>query len=238
MKNPKLYALNIGTLAFWLSVSVSGAVAILVPSFRPQLSTPREIETTLFAEDFSLGEIADRQADQESSDPPSDSSEPLATPMLAPPALPEVSSFEALPEIPDLPAAAERSEPTASAPKPAVREATAGRPKTASTSATAPAKKSSAGKPAAGSGMSVAARLAAGRMPRPTYPALSRRNNQTGTVVVQFTIGTDGNVVAASIYKSSNWPLLDREALRTVRTWRFPSGDVMTNIKPITFTLQ
>ena len=86
--------------------------------------------------------------------------------------------------------------------------------------------------------MSVAARLAAGRMPRPSYPALSRRNNQTGTVVVQFTIGTDGKIVSATIYKSSNWPLLDREALRTVRTWRFPPGDVMTNIKPITFTLQ
>ena len=238
MNDPKLYALNIGTLAFWMSVSVSSAVAILVPYSRQQIFVSNIIETAVFADDFSLGEIADNPADQEPSPVPSESSEEAAVPMPAPPALPPVTAFDALPEIPELPVASENAETARSSPKPTVRVATPGKVKTGNPSSTTPAKIASAVKPATGSGMSVAARLAAGRMPRPTYPAQSRRNNQTGTVVVEFTIGTEGNVVAASIYKSSNWPLLDGEALRTVRSWRFPPGGTMTNIKPITFTLK
>ncbi len=238
MKSPSLHALNIGTLAFWLSVAGSGAVAIWVPVFRPQISIPNELETTVFAEDFSLGEMTDRPLTREPSDAPSEPSETLATPLAAPPALPLVTGFDALPEIPDLPAASEPSAPAPSQPKPAIRVATPRSSSPARPGTATPGKNAPAGKSTAAAGMSVAARLAAGRMPRPSYPAQSRRNNQTGTVVVQFTIGTDGNVVSVSIYKSSNWPLLDREALRTVRGWRFPPGDVMTNIKPITFTLE
>lgn len=86
-------------------------------------------------------------------------------------------------------------------------------------------------------GMSISARLAAGQKPGPSYPPYSKRNGQTGTVVVQFTVDPTGKVIAASIYTSSTWPLLDQEALRTVRSWQFPPGDVLTLIRPIIFQL-
>lgn len=90
--------------------------------------------------------------------------------------------------------------------------------------------------PVAG-GMSAAARLAAGRTPGPNYPAESLRGKQRGTVVVQFTVDTTGRVSGASIYSASGWDLLDREALRTVRSWEYPPGDAMTLIRPIVFQL-
>lgn len=86
-------------------------------------------------------------------------------------------------------------------------------------------------------GLSISARLAAGQKPGPSYPPYSKRTGQTGTVVVQFTVNADGRVVAASIYTSSTWPLLDQEALRTVRAWQFPPGEVLTLIRPIVFHL-
>ncbi len=91
------------------------------------------------------------------------------------------------------------------------------------------------GRPA--SGLSISTRLAAGRTPRPVYPPESFRLGQTGTVVVQFTVDAAGNVADASVYTSSHWSLLDREALRTVRSWNFPPGDVMTLIRPIVFQI-
>ena len=238
MKDPLLHALNIGTLALWLSVAGSAAVAIWVPVSTPQFVISNETETALYAEDFSLGETTDSPPDPASNDDPSASSAMAAATLPTPPALPAVAGFDALPEIPELPAAPEKSESSPGTPKPTARVSPAGKSSPPGSRTSAPAGTAPPGKPSAGSGMSVSARLAAGRMPRPSYPALSRRNNQTGTVVVQFTIGTDGNVTSATIYKSSNWLLLDREALRTVRTWRFPPGDVMTNIKPITFKLE
>jgi protein TonB len=245
MRNPTLHALNIGTLALWLSVAGFGAVAVWVPGFTHEIATSNDAPNTLYAEDFSLGDAGESQPGEAPPDTPAEPAQDTAEPLPAPPELPALAEIDPLPEIPDLPAPDTRSAESSSQPKPTARPALVGRPaptnagKTAGTEKSgAPGKTSGGGKPAAGSGMSVAARLAAGRMPKPSYPPYSRRNHQTGTAVVQFTIGTDGQVIAASIYKSSNWPLLDSEALRTVRTWRFPPGEIMANIKPIAFTLE
>lgn len=89
----------------------------------------------------------------------------------------------------------------------------------------------------AAAGLSTAARIAAGRTPGPVYPADSVSKKQSGTVVVQFTVDATGRVAAASVYASSSWPLLDREALRTVRSWVYPPGEVMNMIRPIVFQL-
>jgi TonB family protein len=86
-------------------------------------------------------------------------------------------------------------------------------------------------------GVSISARLASGNTPGPSYPPTSRRQGQTGTVVVQFSVNAAGQVTAASVYSSSSWPLLDQEALRTVRTWTFPPGDPLSLIRPIAFHL-
>ena len=73
-------------------------------------------------------------------------------------------------------------------------------------------------KPASGPvGMSNSARLAAGKMAAPSYPSTARRNGQTGTVMVEFTIAASGRVVATRARSSSGFPLLDNEAVHTVR---------------------
>ena len=88
--------------------------------------------------------------------------------------------------------------------------------------------------------MSNAARLAAGRMPSPSYPAESRRKGQTGTVVVEFTVDASGRVISAYA-KSPRRPgrLLNDEAVRTVRRWKFPPGRrIMKLQRPIVFQLR
>ncbi len=90
---------------------------------------------------------------------------------------------------------------------------------------------------ATGAAGAIAARLAAGTTPGPEYPPYSKRNGQTGTAVVQFTITASGRVTNASIYSSSGWNLLDRVALGTVESWNFPPGETMRLIRPIAFKL-
>jgi len=75
-------------------------------------------------------------------------------------------------------------------------------------------------------------------MPVPRYPDAARRGGQTGTVLVEFTIDTDGRVVSAFAKQPSPWPLLNEEAVKTVRRWKFPPGGVMKLQRPIVFELR
>jgi TonB family protein len=78
-----------------------------------------------------------------------------------------------------------------------------------------------------------------GRQPAPEYPLLARRRGQEGTVVVRFTVGADGRVLAAEAAQPSPWPLLDESALAAVRgRWRFPAGPVRLYEVPIQFVLK
>ncbi|WP_323072461.1 energy transducer TonB [Mycetohabitans endofungorum] len=47
---------------------------------------------------------------------------------------------------------------------------------------------------------------------RPDYPALSRRREETGTVIVNLVVGLDGKVERATIKKSSGYDRLDAAA--------------------------
>ena len=86
--------------------------------------------------------------------------------------------------------------------------------------------------------MTNVARLAAGNMPSPAYPAEARRLGQSGTLVVEFTVDSTGQVISAYAVSPSPWPLLNQEAVRTVRRWRFPpGGGVMKLQRPIVFQL-
>lgn len=80
-------------------------------------------------------------------------------------------------------------------------------------------------------------RLAAAHTPGPDYPSAARAAGQTGTVVVSFNVNASGNVFSLFVYTSSGWPLLDQEALRTVKTWKFPPGESMGLIRPLVFEL-
>ena len=80
--------------------------------------------------------------------------------------------------------------------------------------------------------------------PRPTYPAVSRRLNEQGQVVVRVYVGTDGVAQQGDIKTSSGYDRLDQEALRTVMRWRFVPGqrlgvpEAMWFNVPVNFVLE
>lgn len=78
-----------------------------------------------------------------------------------------------------------------------------------------------------------------GRQPAPTYPLAARRAGQEGTVVIRFSVGADGRVLAAEPSSLSPWGALNREALRVVREqWRFKPGAARLHEVAIRFELR
>jgi protein TonB len=241
-----LHSLNIGTLATWLSVAGLGTVGVLVkPGQRPQPVADVVQESVLFDADFMLGDVADAGRAEGGAGAGPAQVEAFEAPPEAlptPPELPALAELSPLPEIPALPAVASAVAP---APRTAagrtdasgIRSARSSGASTSVTSARGGSGNGAAGG-GGGGGLSQAARLAAGRMPAPSYPSECRRKGQTGTVVVEFTIDSSGRVISAHAVKPSPWPLLDHEAVRTVRKWKFPPGAVMKLQRPIVFQLR
>jgi periplasmic protein TonB len=64
----------------------------------------------------------------------------------------------------------------------------------------------------------------AGTTIAPRYPAAARRRGQQGTVLLTVTVAADGSVSEALVTRSSGHAVLDEEAVRTVRQWRFAGG--------------
>ena len=235
------HALNIGTLACWLSVAAFGTVALVVPGFRgAPVAVKMAEEIHPAPEDFTLGE-AEAAEEIPTTTAPSTSEAPAEI-LPAPPELPEIADFSPLPEIPEISRPAVKSSPAPtqaqaqtkprpSQPGKSTSTASPGRSTSTGNPGTAPG---SAGKP----GLSASSRLAQGRMQKPNYPAQAKRAGQTGTVVIEFTIDAAGRVISAYPKSSSGWPLLDAEAVRTVRRWTFPAGGVMKLQRPIVFQLR
>ena len=231
------HALNIGTLATWLSVAVFGVVAVLVPDFQAAPVLRVEEQIPRIAEDFTLGDLGDDapEAAEKSDDEGAPQDEVASLP--APPELPEIAEFSPLPEIPEIPRQATTlAVVTAPTPARAVRQAAAG-PVSARRNPTARTGSSAAGAVSSNAAAD-ASRLAQGRMPAPVYPAAARRGGQTGTVLVEFTVDSSGRVISAVAKSPSPWPLLNAEAVRTVRKWRFPPGGIMKLQRPIVFQLR
>lgn len=231
------HILNIGTLATWLSVAGLGSVAVFAPerALPPVIVEPPE--TRLFEEDFTLGEPTPVDT------APSESTAPElpVTPETpaAPPELPVLTEAAPLPEIPEIPvpAPAPTAAPRAATPVTSARRNPEARPRPATGKPAASGASNSAAS-GGGGGMTQSSRLAAGRMPSPSYPAEAKRKNQTGTVLIEFTVDAEGRVISAYAKSSSGWPLLDSEAVRTVRRWKFPAGPVMKLQRPIVFQLR
>jgi protein TonB len=236
-----LHSLHIGTLATWLSVAGFGTVAVIVPNRTiPPVSRAPLLETQWIPEDFTLGGVSSPVIDDPSSSPPA----PALTEILpVPPEIPDLTERDPLPEVPEsLPAPV--SNPiaqTATTPRQTTR-ADSARPalrtsvrKSASSGSDSTAAANTGG---GGGSLSNASRLAAGSMPSPDYPAEARRQGQSGTLVVEFIVDTSGRVVVAYAKSPSPWPLLNQEAVRTVRRWKFPPGPVMKLQRPITFQLR
>ena len=218
--NAIIHALNIGTLAAWLSVVGFGTAGAILPGDQGprKQAKPEKLETLTVTADLTLDD--DFLSDPS---PPPAAATPadLAETLPAPPALPESASAQPLPDIPDLPSA------------PKISPAT--RPTSQATSSQTP-RAAIAKKPAAG--LAGKARLAAGHMPSPDYPPFARRSNQEGTVVVEFCVNSSGRVTAAFVKTPSRWPLLNQSAIRTVMKWSFPPGDFITLDRAIVFRLK
>jgi len=57
--------------------------------------------------------------------------------------------------------------------------------------------------------------------PAPAYPALSRRLNEEGKVMVRVLVTAEGRAERVEIARSSGYERLDRSALEAVARWRF-----------------
>lgn len=78
-----------------------------------------------------------------------------------------------------------------------------------------------------------------GRQPAPRYPREALRGGQEGKVAVRFLVAENGQVTTAEAATPSPWPLLNEEAVRTVRQrWKFRSGPVRLYEVTIRFELQ
>lgn len=212
------HALNITTLATWLSVAGFGVVGVVIPDWQTHPTILAVDTVTADDEGFTLGDTraAETAASSEESNPPETADTP-ATPPDSPaltdhPPLPDIPSFPSVVAKPPAPNSSNRQ------PRPAGKSASA-----------APGR--------AASEASNAARFAAGHMPERPYPAAARSRNQTGSVVVEFTVGGNGRVTSATTKTPSPWPLLNEEAVRTVLGWSFPAGGVMTLERRIVFQL-
>lgn len=69
-----------------------------------------------------------------------------------------------------------------------------------------------------------------GTCDKPEYPRNSLRNEEEGTVTLQFLIGTDGRVMDSKVEKTSGFKDLDRAAQRALGQCRFKPG--MANGQP------
>ena len=262
--SPFLYALNIGTFATWLTVAGASTVAcvIHVSEHLPELVSMQQLTDLDASAEVNLGDLAMGSAPP--ADPTEEISEEStpqeqiaqADPTEVPedlPEIPEIAEMEPLPEIPDFPepapeqpkAVAPKTE-TAPKPRPAVARQATGNARESAPGAKKATSNGESGNgtgrgngttPGSGSGVIGQARWAGGRTPSPRYPSEARRNNQMGRVIVSFSVDEAGNVVQASIKDGCSYPLLNEEALRCVRTWKFPPGPRASATNPIVFRL-
>jgi protein TonB len=57
--------------------------------------------------------------------------------------------------------------------------------------------------------------------PKPTYPNMSKRLGEQGTVVLRVLVKADGSAGEVEVKSSSSYPRLDQAAIEAVKQWRF-----------------
>jgi protein TonB len=76
-----------------------------------------------------------------------------------------------------------------------------------------------------------------GENPPPEYPRRAIRLSIEGRVLIEVTVDAQGSVTACKVLKSSGHDVLDRAALKAVRTWRFSNGPGVVCV-PVDFILR
>ncbi|MEI7928131.1 MAG: TonB family protein, partial [Verrucomicrobiales bacterium] len=219
-----LHALNIGTLAAWLSVTGAGSIALVVKSeslfFHQDLAgaSPLAEGGDFDLEEMSAGSSAPSDPSPSTSEQAGPVDNEVATPPFSSvPELPDLAESAPLPTIPDLPAPvkaeAERATTRPPVGRPEISSRGSNRPSPGASSGSGSGSGSGSTK-GRGSGSVGSARWAGGRMPAPNYPSEARRKNQEGRVVVAFSVDERGDVVSASVSNPCPYPLLNEEALR------------------------
>jgi periplasmic protein TonB len=79
--------------------------------------------------------------------------------------------------------------------------------------------------------------------PAPTYPAMSKRMQEQGRVILHVFVNADGSAGKVELHTSSGAPRLDQAALDTVKRWRFTPAKQGTQalaawvLVPVSFSL-
>jgi len=67
--------------------------------------------------------------------------------------------------------------------------------------------------------------------PRPTYPPLARQRGWQGDVLIRVSVDVSGKVIGTRLEQSSGHRILDRSAMKQIRSWRFrPASREGTNV--------
>ena len=165
--------------------------------------------------------------------------EPVSTPQVKPPAMPEKPAAVQSP----------RREKPQSQPRPILAMATEQSSAPNAITVPAPVATPSAPQVAPASPAAPAAysapvfNAAYLQNPRPTYPAISRRLGEEGKVLLRVRVTPDGRAAEVDVEKSSNFDRFDDAAREAVKHWRFvpaKRGDEAieaTVIVPVVFRL-
>ncbi len=135
--------------------------------------------------------------------PPPQRPAPAPAPVQPAPSLPVPQAAEPKPAAPPAAHVAPASPPPKSEPAPA--------PVTVAPPAPPAASKTD---------VSISASYSASNI-KPTYPSMSKRLNEQGTVVLRVLVKSDGSAGAVEVKSSSSYPRLDQAAVEAVKTWRF-----------------
>ncbi|MFY7817697.1 MAG: TonB family protein [Akkermansiaceae bacterium] len=239
MNQGVIYALNVITLATWLSVGLGALVGFGVSQdwVMNFAAKPPRLEV-LSVVDIAPADSAAENVDETSSEETPAESEniPVTTAAPSPPPMPEITPMTELPEIPELPApiikktATQVAAPTPA--KPSTPSSTNSRP----SSSNKPAKSDGSAAPSAATTLSMGA--GAGRYISLTYPRSASSKNQQGTVVIEFIVGVDGKVLSAWVKTPCPYDILNNAALSGVRRAKFPPGEARRYKVPIIWQLK
>jgi TonB family protein len=236
MSKETIYALNVATLAAWITVGIGAVIGFSVDQEwtvavvkKPQ---PLSVSTTV---DIAPAEApaGSEQAMASEENAAEGDLMPISH-AVTPPPMPQLEEVAELPEIPQMaetvikPNATRVAAPTKPRQQAQMPSGNRGVAKNA---------KSGDGPPSTATSLSFGS--GAGKQPAPHYPISARRNNHQGTVVVEFIVGTDGRVVNAWIKTPCPYDALNQSALSTIRrSWKFPVGEARRFRIPIVFQLK